>query len=141
MNFKKISIKMKNCWTWYEAQITSISMSSKLRFKEWLRFFDRNCIVKWVISFGSFCWAWEFLLKNMKLKKKKKLAMFLERVHEFRKLVCPKKVFQKYNFKYEVLNHLYFGPMSIFWVTALGCFSQCFFFQIFIVDQPWLPTF
>ena len=30
---------------------------------------DRNCIVKCVIFFTSFCWLWDFLLENVKLKK------------------------------------------------------------------------
>ena len=46
---------------------------------------------------------------------------------EYKKFVCPKKYFQKSNFKYEILNHLYFGPNFFFWGTALGHFSQCFF--------------
>ena len=28
-----------------------------------------NCIVKCVIFFASFCWLWDFLLENLKLKK------------------------------------------------------------------------
>ena len=35
-------------------------------------------------------------------------------------------LFSKNNCKYEILNHLYFGPNFVFWRTALGCFSQCF---------------
>ena len=45
--------------------------------------FERNCIVKWVIFFASFCWLWDFLLENLKLKKKEK------RVGEY-KNVYPK---------------------------------------------------
>ena len=33
----------------------------ELRFVKWVRFFERNCIVKLVIFFGSFCWLWLFL--------------------------------------------------------------------------------
>ena len=43
-------------------------------------------------------------------------------------LVRPKKHFQKKNYKYDILNHLYFGPSFVFWGTALRRFSQCFFF-------------
>ena len=32
--------------------------------------FERNCIVKWVIFSVSFCWLWDFLLENLKLKDK-----------------------------------------------------------------------
>ena len=36
----------------------------------WLRFFEWNSIAKWVVFFASFCWLWEFLLENLKLKDK-----------------------------------------------------------------------
>ena len=45
------------------------SMSTELRFRKWVRCLDRNRIVKWVIFFGSLCWLWDFLQKNLKLKK------------------------------------------------------------------------
>ena len=32
--------------------------------KKWVRFFERNCIVKWVTFFASFCWLWDFLQEN-----------------------------------------------------------------------------
>ena len=40
-----------------------------------------------------------------------------------------KIIFSKKKSKYEILNHLYFGPSFIFWGTALGRFSQCCFFH------------
>ena len=43
--------------------------------------------------------------------------------------VCSKKYFQKTNYKYEILHYLYFGSNFVFWGTALGRFSQCFFFN------------
>ena len=43
--------------------------------------------------------------------------------------------------KYEILNHLHFGPNFVFWGTALGRFSQGLFFQFLDVIQPWLSTF
>ena len=46
-----------------------ILMSSKLSFLEWVRFFEQNCIVKCVIFIAKFCWLWDFLLENLKLKK------------------------------------------------------------------------
>ena len=49
------------------------------------------------------------------------------------KVVRPKKYFQKQNYKYEILNHLYFGPSFVFWRTALGRFSQC----VFLIFRPW----
>ena len=52
------------------------------------------------------------------------------------KVVCLKQYFQKRNYKYEIFNHLYFGPNFVFWGTALGRFSQCVFFKFFVVGQP-----
>ena len=89
--------------------------------------FERNCIVKWKIFFGSFCWLWDFLLKNLKLKK------ISDDVHWT--LWMNIKI-QKNNFKYEFLNHLYFGPNFVFWETALGRFNQRFFF-FFSIFQSW----
>ena len=39
------------------------------------------------------------------------------------------------------MNRLHFGSNFVFWGTALGHFSQCFFFQFFNISQPWRPTF
>ena len=36
------------------------------------------------------------------------------------KVVLPKKYFQKKNYKYENLNHLYFGPSFVFCGVALA---------------------
>ena len=38
----------------------------------------------------------------------------------------PEIIFFKKTSKYEILNHLYFGPNSYFW-DCFGSFSQCFF--------------
>ena len=61
---------------------------------------------------------------------------------EYKKIVCPKKYFQNNDFKYEILNHLYFGPNFIFGGTALGRFSQCFFldFLTYLQGSPPPPT-
>ena len=45
------------------------SMSSESRSVEWIMFCERNFIVKWVMIFASFCWLWEFLPENLKLKR------------------------------------------------------------------------
>ena len=52
------------------------------------------------------------------------------------KVVRPKKYFQKKNYKYGILNHLYFGPSFVVWGTALGRFSQ-FLFLFVVLGQPW----
>ena len=58
------------------------------------------------------------------------------------KLFAQNNIFKTGNYKYEILNHLYFGPSFVFWRTALGRFSQrFFFFLISVVGQPWWPTF
>ena len=45
--------------------------------------FERNCIVKWVIFFASFCWLWDFLLENLILKK---LWCPLEHLNEYKSM-------------------------------------------------------
>ena len=42
-------------------------MLSELRFVKWVRLFERNCFVNWVIFFANFCWIWDFLAENLKL--------------------------------------------------------------------------
>ena len=49
------------------------------------------------------------------------------------RLNARKNIFKK---RYEILNRLYFGPSFNFWGTALGRFSQCFFFNFsFLVNH------
>ena len=43
----------------------------------------------------------------------------------------PEIIFSKQNYKYEILNHLYFGPSFLFGGTAIRRFRQCFVFLIF----------
>ena len=80
-----------------------------------------------------------FSLEICKLKKKL-WCCSLKRVDEYKNVVCPKYYFQKKNSKYDILNHLYFGPNFVLG-TALRRFSQCIFFLFFVIDQPWWPTF
>ena len=81
-----------------------------------VRFFARHCILK----FEIFCY--KFWNKQNS-----------DDVHwnVWTKVVRPKKYFRKLNYRYEILNQLYFGPSFVFWRTALGHFSQCFCFLIF----------
>ena len=39
---------------WLYCRSVSFWTPSELRFVKWVRFFERNCIVKWVIFFASF---------------------------------------------------------------------------------------
>ena len=52
-------------------------------------FFEQNCIVKWVIFFASICWLCDFLLGNLKLRKKLWKCL-LEHVNEYQKVACLK---------------------------------------------------
>ena len=103
-------------------------MSNELRSVKWVRFFERNCVVKWVIFFASFCWLWEFLLDNLKMKQ----------ILWWYPLKCVDKYIYKYVlhardniFKKVILNTkfwiIYILDQISFLGTALGCFSQSFF--------------
>ena len=35
------------------------ALLNEMRFVKWVRFFEQNCIVKWVIFIASFCWLWD----------------------------------------------------------------------------------
>ena len=82
------------------------SMSSELRF---MRSFERNCIVKWVNVFASFCWLWDFLLENLK-SRKKTLMMFFGMCGLY---LRPKRLYAQNNFIKERID-LYCGPNFIF---------------------------
>ena len=88
--------------------------------------FERNCIVKLVTFFASFCCHWDFLLENLILKK----------------FCMPEIIFSKKDFQTRHWNHLHFGPNFVILGTALGCFSQfCFKKKVFAVGQSWWPPF
>ena len=78
--------------------------------------FEQDYIVKCVILFAIFCWFWDFLLENLKLKTKLWWCS-LEHLDKH-KNVCP---------KYETLNIYILVQILFFGGTALGRFSQCFF--------------
>ena len=98
-------------------------MSSELRFVKWVRFFERNCIVKWVIFFASFCWLWDFLLENLKLRIKSDDIQWNVWANT-KSLYARNNIFKKRIPNMRFLNHLYFGPNFHFWGTALGRFSS-----------------
>ena len=66
---------------------------------------------------------------------KKKLMMSTETCGRIQKNCMPENFFSKNNIRYEILNHLYFGPNFFFRRTALGGFSQCFFFSFLILAR------
>ena len=113
-------------------------MTSKLRFLKRVRFFERNCIVKWVIFFASFCLLWDFLLENLYLKKHDDIHW--NGVDEYKKVEYARNNIFKKLFQYETLNHLYSGSNFVLWGTALNRFSQCFLL-IFVAGQTWWLTF
>ena len=66
------------CFFWHLAPIRNMFLAvlqeyiffimlSELRFVKWVRFFERNCNVKWMIFFASFCCIWDFLPKILNL--------------------------------------------------------------------------
>ena len=101
-------------------------MSSELRFVKWMRFFGRNCIVKWVIFFASFCWLCDFLLENMKIKKNPDDVHWNVWTNKNTLHACNNDL------KKRILNMrfwIYILVQISFLGTALGRFSQCFFFN------------
>ena len=88
-------------------------------------FFERNCIVKLVNFFASFCWLWDFLLENLKLKRNS---------DDVRGNVCTniKKLYAQNNIlKKRILNMTFWIIYILVQIsilgTALGYFSQFFF--------------
>ena len=62
-NRKMLAEKFEKSF-WLCCESILFLMSSELRFKKWVRFFEQNCIVKWVNFLASFCWLRDFLLEN-----------------------------------------------------------------------------
>ena len=81
-----------------------------------------------MIFFASFCCFRDFLLEILKLKKK-----IYDYVHwnvwtNIKTLFARNTIFKKRipNMRF-YLNNLYFGSNFVFFGTAIGRFSQCFF--------------
>ena len=55
----------------------------------WVHIMSEVFLTKWVTFFGSFCWLWDSLLKNLKLKSKLWWCP-LNRVDEYKKLYARK---------------------------------------------------
>ena len=45
--------------------------------EKWVKFFEQNCTVKWVIFLAIFCWLWYFRAENQKLVDKLTKMRFL----------------------------------------------------------------
>ena len=112
-----------------------------VKWVEVCKIVERNCIVKCVIFFANFCWLWDFLLENLKLRKKA-LVLSIGTSGDvnwnvwrnIKMLYAGSSIFEKKNSNYEILNHLYFGPVFIFGEFALGRFSQ--YFLKFFLRRP-----
>ena len=68
------------CFFWHQTETCLL--------ENWVRFFEGNCIVKWVIFFSSFCWLCNFLQENLKIEKKLWWCP-LEHVGEYKSVACP----------------------------------------------------
>ena len=87
---------------------------------KWVRFFERNCIVKCVMFLANFCSLWDFLLENLNLK-----TTLMMSTEHLKNVVCPKQYILTKNCKYEVLNYLYFGTnFVVFLGTTFFNFSS-----------------
>ena len=85
---------------------------------KFVSFFERNRIVTWVIFFASFCWLWDFFAGKSEIKKNSD-DVYWNVWTIMKKLYVRNNIFKKWNFKYEILNHLYFGP-------NFPCLVDCF---------------
>ena len=101
-------------------------------------FFERNFIVKLVVFFTSFCWLWDFLIEDLKLKRNS------DDVHwnvwrNIKKLYAQNNIFKK-----GIPNMAFWVILAISYFGPNFDFGDCFygvFFLIFVVGQSWWPTF
>ena len=133
------------CFLWHQAEtclLILFSISSEPRFVKWVMFFERNCIVKWAIFFASFCWLWDFLLQNLKSKRNYKDFHWYIWTNATKYNIFKKRN-NIFNERIPSMTHwiIHILVQISFLGTALGCFSQCFFFKFFVVGQPWWPKF
>ena len=91
-----------------------------------VRFFEWNCIVKWVTFFASFCWLWDFLLENLKFKKKNSDNVHWNMWTSIKKLYVWNSIFKKRmsDMRFWIIYILV--QISFVWWIPSGCFSQCF---------------
>ena len=77
------------------------TITSDSRFIKSVRFFKQIYILKWVIFFASFCWLWDSLLENPKLKEKLQLWDFESFIFWFKfcRFEAVLRHFSQYNFK------------------------------------------
>ena len=81
---RRVEMVQSRCFFWHQPKTcfllccksTFFIMLSELRFVKWVRFFEQNCIVKWVIFFTIFNWLWHFLPQNLKIVGKLQVWVF-----------------------------------------------------------------
>ena len=109
--------------------------------------FWAKLVLKLVVFFASFCWLWDFLLENLKLKRNSDDVRGNVSTN-IKKLYAQNNIFKKRipNMTFWII---YILVQISFLGTALGRLSQCFFFLIFrrwptmvtdIFTQPPPPT-
>ena len=92
-------------------------------------------IVKCVIFFASLCWLWDFLLENLKLKKKSDEIQWNVWTN-IKTLYARNNIFKKRISNIRFLKHLYFGPSFVFQVTAFLIFRRRPTMVVDIFAQP-----
>ena len=133
------------CFFWHQSEICLLkkgfwlccgsilfSMSNELRFVNWVRLFERKCIVKWVIFFASLCWLWDFQLENLKLKKNSDdfhSNMWTNIQSCMAVVIFSKKKFQIWNFESFIFWHKF---------PFLGDYFRAFLASVFFFN--FLPS-
>ena len=104
----------------------------EVRSVKWVRFFEGNCIIKWEIFFHWFLLALRFSATNYGIIKTLMMSTG----------TCGIKLYARNTiFKKRITNMRFWIIYILVQVSpALGRFSQCFFFLIFVDGQPWRPT-
>ena len=76
--------------------------------------------------FASFCWLWDFLLENLKFKKKNSDDVHWNMWTSIKKLYVWNSIFKKRmsDMRFWIIYILV--QISFVWWIPSGCFSQCF---------------
>ena len=109
----------------------------ELRFVKRVRFFERDCIIKWVTFFASFCWLWDFLLEDLTKKKNVDWNVWTDTKNLYARSNIFKKRIPNVRFwiTYIFVQILFFGGI------AMRRFLASVFFLFFLVGQPWWLAF
>ena len=121
----------KICWKGFWMCCGSIlfSISSEFRFIKWVSFFKQNCIVKWVIFFANFCWLCDFLLKNLKSKKKNSDDVHWNAWTNIKKSCARRSIFKKIIPNMRLWIIYFLVQMSFFGKLLQSVLASVFFFN------------